>query len=79
MACFFVGSKSLSEPMRTLLVNPSEMYKFLFEIKIFAFAKTRLNYFNHLFFKDQWVGIIGLVNIFECDGEEVNQEKWPMV
>ena len=38
----------LVEPMRT-----SEMYSktFLFEIKILAFAKTRLHYFNHFFQK----------------------------
>ena len=71
MACFFVGSKPLSEPMQTSLMNPSEMYsnKFSFEIKIFAFTKTRLHNFNH-FFKDLWVAIIGMVNILDVIGRK---------
>ena len=71
MACFFVGSKPLSEPMQASLAKPSEMYsnKFLFEIKIFAFNKTCLHNFNH-FFKDQWVAIIGMVNIVDVMGRK---------
>ena len=41
----------------------------IFEIKVFAFAKTRLHYFNH-FFKDQWVAIMGLVNILDVMGRK---------
>ena len=32
-----------------------------------------------IFFKDQWVAIIGLVNILDVMGRKYNQEKWPMV
>ena len=64
-AIVWTNANFIGEPLRNLIYSN----KFLFEIKIFAFTKTRLHNFNH-FFKDLWVAIIGIVNILDVMGRK---------